>query len=229
MINRYSCQHSHFWYFQQLISIVFYNLQNVPLPIVAQSVYDWRFAPHLSRRFGELLESLYILGARKLDQWAITLSSKDGCFQAHLLVVVAFLLTFSLSNCLRTLAYGLGCFPFDLGSYHPKSVYKCLPYDRIRSFLGVGKALGHPNPMSALPRKMGHLRSAETDFAENQLFELDWPFTPRHRSSRYFATYVGSVLQEPLGYSSTCPCLDRSISGQKKATQITSLRLHLAV
>jgi len=105
-------------------------------------------------------------------------------------------------------------------------------YSRIRSFLGVGKALGHPNPMSALPRmfKMEHVCSAETDFAENQLFELDWPFTPRHRSSRYFATYVGSVLQEPLGYSSTCPCLDRSTSGQKIATFfITSLRLHFIV
>ena len=134
---------------------------------------------------------------------------------------------FSLSDCLRTLAYDLGCFPHDFGSYHPKSVCRYNQCDRIRSFLGVGKALGHPNPTSALPRTMHVLRSAETDIAENQLFELDWPFTPRHRSSRYFATYVGSVLQGPLSRSSTCPCLDRSISGQITRTlKITSLRLH---
>lgn len=135
---------------------------------------------------------------------------------------------FPLSDCFRTLAYDLGCFPLDLGSYHPKSVCRYKGCVRIRSFSGVGKALGHPNPTSALPRTIDHLRPAQTGFAENQLFELDWPFTPRHRSSRYFATYVGSVLQGPLGLSSTCPCLDRSISGQIMTTnQITSLRLHL--
>ena len=134
----------------------------------------------------------------------------------------------SLSDCLRTLAYDLGCFPHDFGSYHPKSVCR-YNITRIRSFLGVGKALGHPNPTSALPRTIDDLRPAKTDVAENQLFELDWPFTPRHRSSRYFATYVGSVLQGPLGHSSTCPCLDRPISGQIRTTlNITSLRLHLA-
>ncbi len=31
MIYRYSCQHSHFWYFQVLSSITFFNLQSVSL------------------------------------------------------------------------------------------------------------------------------------------------------------------------------------------------------
>jgi len=47
--------------------MAFNNLQNVPLPMVFPS-----------RRFGESLEPPYIFGAMKLDQWAITLSSKDG-------------------------------------------------------------------------------------------------------------------------------------------------------
>jgi len=25
--------------------------------------------------------------------------------------------------------------------------------------------------------------------------KFDWPFTPNHKSSPYFATYVGSILQ----------------------------------
>ena len=48
-----------------------------------------------------------------LDQWAITLSSKDGCFQAHLLVVMVIELPFPLSYNLGTLTYDLGYFPFD--------------------------------------------------------------------------------------------------------------------
>ena len=36
-----------------------------------------------SRCFGESFEPWYIFGAMELDQWAITFSSKDGCFQAH--------------------------------------------------------------------------------------------------------------------------------------------------
>ncbi|PPD92170.1 hypothetical protein GOBAR_DD10890 [Gossypium barbadense] len=44
--------------------------------------------------------------------------------------------------------------------------------------------------------------------------DLGWPFTPSHKSSPYFATYVGSVLQGLLQLSSTCSWLDRSVSGQ---------------
>jgi len=89
---------------------------------------------------------------------------------------------------------------------------------RIWSFLGIGQALGHPNPWSALPRTIQTMRSTSIDFAENQLFEFVWPFTPKHRSSPYFATYVGSALQGSFKHSSACPCLDHSTSGQINVT-----------
>jgi hypothetical protein len=38
--------------------------------------------------------------------------AKDGCFQAHCLDVLTRLFPFPLSDCLRALAYGLGCFLF---------------------------------------------------------------------------------------------------------------------
>ncbi|KAI3483740.1 hypothetical protein L1887_53388 [Cichorium endivia] len=53
--------------------------------------------------------------------------------------------------------------------------------------------------------------------------DLGWPFTPSHKSSPYFATYVGSVLQGLLELSSTCSWLDRSVSGQIGRTR----RFHL--
>ncbi|CAM6070503.1 unnamed protein product [Sphagnum tenellum] len=39
----------------------------------------------------------------------------------------------------------------------------------IRSFLGVGQALGHPSPLSALPQAINIIRSTSIDFAKNQL------------------------------------------------------------
>jgi len=95
---------------------------------------DWNVCK--SRRFGEWLEPRDIFGAFGLDQWAITLSSKDGCFQAHLLVVFAQKPPFPLSHFLETLAYDLGSFPFDFGPLHPKSVCK-----RLTKVFGVSLEL----------------------------------------------------------------------------------------
>nr|GEX84108.1 putative mitochondrial protein [Tanacetum cinerariifolium] len=53
--------------------------------------------------------------------------------------------------------------------------------------------------------------------------DLGWPFTLSHKSSSYFTTYVGSVLQGLLELSSTCSWLDRSVSGQIGRTR----RFHL--
>lgn len=117
MISRYSCQHSHSWYLLQAWQLAFNNLQDVLLPFCCSS---------RSRRFGGQLEPRDIFGAFGLDQWAITLSSKDGCFQAHLLVVFAQKLPFPLSCLLETLAYDLGCFPLGFGPLHPKPVCKRL-------------------------------------------------------------------------------------------------------
>ena len=64
-------------------------------------------------QFGGSLEPRYIFGAKKLDQCASTRSSKDGCFQAHLLDVIVFSLPLPLRERFRTLLYILGCFPLD--------------------------------------------------------------------------------------------------------------------
>lgn len=78
MILRYSCQHSHFWCLEKSLSI--FRRRSTE-----------RFATYLIRsldfikyhRFGEWLEPRYILGAIELDQWAITLSLKGGCFHKY--------------------------------------------------------------------------------------------------------------------------------------------------
>ena len=63
--------------------------------------------------FGVFLETRYIFDAWTLHQWAITLSSKDGCLQAHLLVVLVFKLPFPLRKSFGTLLNSLGCSPLD--------------------------------------------------------------------------------------------------------------------
>ena len=92
----------------------------------------------------------------------------------------------------------------------------------VPSFLGVGQALGHPSPLSALPRAILYARSTKIERFRGKpaISDLGWPFTPSHESSPYFATYVGSVLQGLLELSSTCSWLDRSVSGQIVTTGI---------
>jgi len=60
-----------------------------------------------------------------LDQWAVTLSLKDGCFQAYLLAVLIVSLRFTLSIHLGALIGGLGFFPLVHGSYHSQTVCHC--------------------------------------------------------------------------------------------------------
>ena len=61
--------------------------------------------------------------------------------------------------------------PFRLWILAPEvCLYK--PMARIRSFLGVGQALGYPSPLSALPQAMNVIRSTSIDFAENQLYPI---------------------------------------------------------
>jgi len=64
--------------------------------------------------FGINLKPRYIFSTKKLDQWAVTLSLKDGCFQAYLLVVLIFSLPFPLRFNLETLTNNQGCFPLEL-------------------------------------------------------------------------------------------------------------------
>ncbi len=67
---------------------------------------------------------------------------------------------------------------------------------------------------------------------------FDWPFTPIHKSSLYFATYVGSVFQNVLPYFQPAHgeiTRFRVILHQRESAQLIvfpfeksfSLRLHL--
>ncbi|GJS14038.1 hypothetical protein Tco_0408510 [Tanacetum coccineum] len=74
-----------------------------------------------------------------------------------------------------------------------------------------------------LQLSIGVLRWERKFRGKPAISDLGWPFTPSHKSSPYFATYVGSVLQGLLELSSTCSWLDRSVSGQIGRTR----RFHL--
>ncbi|KAI3476857.1 hypothetical protein L1887_61563 [Cichorium endivia] len=96
-----------------------------------------------------------------------------------------------------------------------------------RNFATLGQLELLP-PFTGLPFKA--YNTSPSDFPAPGRFrgkpaisDLGWPFTPSHKSSPYFATYVGSVLQGLLELSSTCSWLDRSVSGQIGRTR----RFHL--
>jgi hypothetical protein len=141
---------------------------------------------------------------------------KGGCFQAHLLVVITRPLPCTLCHPLGTLTNDLGCFPLDLGSSHPKSVY---PF--LLSVFGVLKASRTLvlYPISALPlKKTTFLRRYRTRYLNSfrgkpAISELVKPFTPNHKSSRHLATCSGAVLHIYLRDTSTCSWLARSVSG----------------
>lgn len=60
------------------------------------------------------------------NEWGVTLSLKDGCFQAHFLTVFIFNILTHLSTKLGSLTYILGCFPLVLRPYHLRTVYYIL-------------------------------------------------------------------------------------------------------
>ena len=41
---------------------------------------------------------------------------------------------------------------------------------------------------------------------------FDWPFTPTHKSSKHFSTYIGSVLHKDTILASTCSWVDHQVS-----------------
>ena len=102
-ILRYSCQHSHFRHLQWTSRSTFIGPRNVPLPT--------GLFPNQCRRFGARIEPRYILGGHSLDQCALTRSSKDGCFQAHLLAVFGPWPSFPTHVRLRDLSVRSGLFP----------------------------------------------------------------------------------------------------------------------
>ena len=65
----------------------------------------------------------------------------------------------------------------------------------IRSLVRFGKdrsPLAHP---VLYPRGQYSTRYLNSFRGEPAISEFDWPFTPRHKSSRPFSTGVGSALQ----------------------------------
>jgi len=216
-VFRYLCQHSLFRYlhhfFQNgftnytecsatLFSYIILFLTKKKKDIVSvnylQFLYIFGTAMHIYRIF-----RIYI----NIDEWAITLSFKDGCFQADLLVVFALRLPFSLSNFFRTLTNVLGCFPLVLGPSHPRTVSLVTLLPRILSFLYVGD----PSQRSALPQDIFTKGSTYIDFAENQLFPSLIGLSPLITSHPRLLpqTWVRSSSISP----STCSWLDHPVSG----------------
>ena len=95
------------------VSIIYSGISRVSHNTPSTTYRTFRYLKKY--RFGTYLEPLYIFGAKKLDQWAVTLSLKGGCFQAYLLVVFILSPPFSLRYDFGTLTSIQGCFPFDHG------------------------------------------------------------------------------------------------------------------
>ena len=99
---------------------------------------------------------------------------------------------------LGTLIDGLGCFPFDHGTYLPQS-------DSLDKFTGIQSLIafstvrdGH-QAFSALPPINNNQRLAEKLFrGEPAIPQLDWNFSPTHKSSAVISTNVGSALRRVL-------------------------------
>ena len=64
------------------LQLSLYLSENAPLPL--------HLLKGANRDFGSLFKTRSFFSAKILGQWAVTLSLKDGCFQANLLAVYAF-------------------------------------------------------------------------------------------------------------------------------------------
>jgi len=175
-------------------------LESTPLPWPGAKASVWRPRSPATRRCGAWSSvPLHCRGGAaaggrgaagrllqdpSIGQCASTRSSKDGCFQAHLLAVVAGPPLSHLDQRFRTLADGLGCFPLVSGPSHPETdsrrkggwVAEGGPSAGgapSRSVFGVSMRLvwedSHPHPLSALPPTVRLRGFTSIDFAENQL------------------------------------------------------------
>jgi hypothetical protein len=131
---------------------------------------------HESHGFGEWLSPLTFSAQTSLPPVSYYAFFKGGCFQAHLLVVITRPLPCTLCHPLGTLTNDLGCFPLDLGSSHPKSVYPS--WAGIRSFKGIkdvgplSKKCSTPVLKSSCLKLLSGIsfgRATQIAFAENQL------------------------------------------------------------
>lgn len=106
MIFRYSCQHSHFqssqYVFQHISKYMERSATNTVL--LSQRLLYFVVSVNL---FSLDTSSVHL----SIDQWSITMSSKDGCFQANFLVVKAYVLPFPLRELFQDLNERSGLFP----------------------------------------------------------------------------------------------------------------------
>ena len=68
------------------------------------------------------------------------------------------------------------------------------------------KKLISPPLKSALPQEILKTPYLNRFRREPAISKFDWPFTPNHKSSQYFATHTGSALN-------ACSWLDHLVSG----------------
>ena len=68
----------------------------------------------------------------------------------------------------------------------------------IRSLIGVGKLVGPLAHSVLYPRYTYMTLPLKAFRREPDISEFDWPFTPNHKSSSFFATNVSSVLPSIL-------------------------------
>ena len=115
-------------------------------------------------------KSRYIIDAKQLYQWFVTLSLKNGCFQAYLLIVHTTSPSFHTDTPLRDLSWWSGLFPSRPWTLAPRV---CLPLIwfqcSIRSFPNLRKAIRPLPNKSALPLLSHQKHSTYIDFVENQL------------------------------------------------------------
>jgi hypothetical protein len=142
---------------------------------------------------------------------------KDGCFWANLLVVCAPRPPCPLSPDWGTLAGGLGCFPFDDGTWLPPSVSRARR-PGIRRLVRVGKRQA-PLPIRDATSGAGGPRPYLNTFrGEPAISRFAWHFTSTHRSSLPFVTDTGAGLHARVPRASPCPWVAHLVSGRIDAT-----------
>ena len=83
----------------------------------------------------------------------------------------------------------------------------------IRSSSGVGRRWSPLALLVALPPWYSNSTLHLNAFRGVRAISwFDWPFTPTHKSSKHFSTYIGSVLHKDTILASTCSWVDHQVS-----------------
>ena len=146
-----------------------------------------------------MLEPPYIFGAkcqsllRRIEQWAITLSLKDGCFWANLLSVYGTSLPFPLSIDLEALIESLGSSPLARPAYPGRT--DCLTRNcGIRSLVKCLSLRWKHSSSSSTPTIHHQTLYLYIFRREPAIPALDWHITSNLKSSDSFAALIRSVL-----------------------------------